>query len=52
MRPVSLILLAGGGAGVIATFVLAAMGDMAGATRAAGASCSALVLGMVLHRRG
>ncbi|HEY8611229.1 MAG TPA: hypothetical protein VIL69_08060 [Roseomonas sp.] len=52
MRGLSLILLVAGGAGVIATFVMAASGDTPGALRAAGASCSALVLGMILHRRG
>jgi hypothetical protein len=52
MRGLSLVLLTGGAVGVIATFVLAAMGDTTGAMQAATGACSALILGMVLHRRG
>jgi len=52
MRGLALMLLLAGGAGVITTFVLAASGNTPGAMQAAGASCSALILGMILHRRG
>jgi hypothetical protein len=51
MRGLALLLMLAGAAGVVATFVLAASGDTPGATRAAGASCSALILGLILHRR-
>jgi len=51
MRPLALVLMAAGGLGVVATFVLAASGDTPGATRAAGAASSAIILGFILHRR-
>jgi hypothetical protein len=50
LRALSPLLLAAGGIGVVATFWLAAVGDMGGATRAAGATCAAVVLGIILRR--
>ena len=51
MRSLSLILLLAGGAGGLGTFAMALSGDMAGATRMAGIAASAVILGMILHRR-
>lgn len=51
MRSLALLLLLAGGAGVLATLALAIAGDTSRATQAAGAACSALVLGMILFRR-
>ncbi|MBP0446409.1 hypothetical protein J8J14_16665 [Roseomonas sp. SSH11] len=51
MRGLVVMLLVAGGAGVLATFGLALSGDTPGAMRAAGMASSALILGIILHRR-
>lgn len=51
MRALALALMAAGALGIVATFVLAASGDTAGAGRIAGAASSAFILGLVLYRR-